>query len=514
MKKIIVLSLLFCLILVSFYSPFEERSSLPLTDSVEYAVIGSEIASNGLFTFELNDNRYPSRYYPWFSLFWIVPSYALFGNSISNAALLPIFFSMLGFLIAFRIGRLITKAINSSIDSFTPAIFGTLSLFLVPSYFYFGRQVLTDVICTILFLACAYNFMLVADTIVTCAKPLCLFKKKEEKFIYSLFLETGIFAGIGILLKPTCIFFLLPFCCITLLNRDYIFGTKKQIEAVSRSFLPKIHSLQCKFLFSLLFPSTLFLFFSLIYNKVVFFDFFRSGYHYWVSVPYDYVNLTFSIHYLDDFLHLLIDPFGPLGVGFLFCTLYIFYRKSPHLFPLNQHLFKAILFYALFSCIPLIIFYSLYFYKTSRFLIPIHSLLAVLSGILIGSALEQYWKDKKNLLFSLQCGTILLLIFTQVGRSYQTQNHKDFKNHLSDEGIVNGNIVSILNPLYLEYNLKEYHLHYKVIPKNRSVEYASKVVTPYKILNPEPYPVNFNDNRCSGLLKGGAREVYINTAYE
>ena len=74
-------------------------------------------------------------------------------------------------------------------------------------------------------------------------------------------------------------------------------------------------------------------------------------------------------------------------------------------------------------------------------------------------------------------------------------------------------IVTSLDPVYLE-PLVLRGTRRVVIPENRAVAFASRVVTPVRIDAPIPPPTDANDHRCPGLLAGGAREVVAFTADE
>ena len=456
----LLILLFFTLIIstVTLMSPYEERISLGLSDSVEYSVSALNYFVHGKFGFYLNNRFFPSRYHPFYSIFFVVPSFALFGNDIANAPIISEIFAGLGYIVCFYIGYLISGSFGGFL--------GALFIFLVPAYNYFGRMVLTDVPCTVFALILSVFFI-----------------KKSNNY-----LVIGIFGAIAFSLKFSCIFFIIPFIFdLPCRNKD------KKLTA----------------LFQLIIPYLVISISTCIYNYVFFNSIFRSGYHFWSSVPYDYLNLTFSLNYVPEILHNLTEPATFLPLLFCLITLLIILKKFPENSNINNQVLTRLVNFTFQIFIYLFIFYSLYFYKSPRFFLPFATLFGVLNGSIIASFLQNNTSIRKTINISI-CGMLtVFVIYFQTNRIVYSANYLEAISDIEDSKNRNY-IISKYNTLYTSTIAKQVGNLKDVFPFDRSEEFASKFITSAKVINPIPYPQNSRDHRCRGILPNSL-EVYTDS---
>jgi 4-amino-4-deoxy-L-arabinose transferase-like glycosyltransferase len=248
--------ILFISFLILFKAPYNASNFDMVPDSVEYALGGNIIATEGSYTITVNGTQFPPRYPPWFSLLVIAPTYIIIGNEIGNAIFAITFFAVLGIAIAFLIGNKISGELGG--------IIAALGLLLIPTYRILGRQIMTDVPCVSLILLIFYLYLIL--------RPSTLSNN------INLYTIVGIIIGFCSALRPPCVSTILPFLIVA-------FSSKRIRVSLARSFY-------------LLAPSIIFIFATLIYNYYTFNSIFRNGYNFWCPVPYDYLSLTFSTKYI------------------------------------------------------------------------------------------------------------------------------------------------------------------------------------------------------------------------
>jgi hypothetical protein len=74
-------------------------------------------------------------------------------------------------------------------------------------------------------------------------------------------------------------------------------------------------------------------------------------------------------------------------------------------------------------------------------------------------------------------------------------------------------IIAATDPVYLSFMTAE-RSHRIIVPFNRDVEYASKLIAPKKIDEFAPPPAGWWDHRANGLVKAGAIEAVKTVAVE
>jgi 4-amino-4-deoxy-L-arabinose transferase-like glycosyltransferase len=431
-------------------------------DSTEYALAAHRFATTGEYKILIEGRWLPPRYPPWFSVFALVPAYLVLGPAIGNAIYPITIFAVAGIVIAFLLGRKIGGDWGGTI--------GALAVLALPEYRLWSRFVLADVPAAALMLgACLLYLRLRTGTQV-------------RSMAYLL---PGLVIATAALFKPVCAAAVFPFlvCAVA--------SCRRQLAVRNLVFLGV--------------PLALAGAASMAYNAIVFESPFRTGYHFWVSVPYDYTHLTFSLSYVVSNFTVLWETNAILLVCAAVATWaidrwVICSKEEGHERPRTVRWIGE---FILLGVGPSVLFHQIYFYQADRFYLPILALLAATIGGMFGAWLGRLPRAALLGILALVLFWAVLMNSNEVRRTPDRQLAVDeILQHTPEDGV----IISAIEPAYLEY-LVARGSHRHIVPISRRVEYASKLITPEKIPDPEPPPQDWDDHRCAGLLRGGAQEA-------
>lgn len=462
--------LLTILSVILLYSDPRTASNLVIVpDSTEYALAAHCFATTGEYKILVDGQWRPPRYPPWFSILIITPAYRLAGLEPGNAIYPIIFSGVLGVLIAFFLGK--------KIGGLFGGIFASLMLLALPVYRMYSKYVMTDVPITVL-------------ALITCL----IYLQLKSKTTPLTFLFAGFLIAVAASMRPVWASMIFPFLFFLIHSNN-----KKTFQKILFLLVPLFCTITA----------------SMAYNTYVFGHPFRTGYHYWTSVPYDYLNLTFSLSYVPVNLILLwkskIIHFAT--VVFIVCASNYWLIRLNSNSQSSLDSMRWLIEFALIGTGPIMFFHLIYFYPEPRFYLPIIAIAAIFTGGIMGR-----WINRYPILTLLGVLGIIFVsqFFTKIeglDKPEHMLNRRSAVSEIVRLTLADSLIISTIEPAYIEYfTAKESQR--RIIPLSRSIEYANKLITPKKIPNPDPAPKNWQDHRCAGLINGGAREAVKATASE
>lgn len=409
-----------------------------ISDSLQYCWGAKHLVDFGTFTIPINNSHFPSRFTPWFSLFVIAPTY-LFTPRLEYAIVPILALSLLCLVLALSIGSKIAGSKGS--------ILAALGLFSMSGFRYFSENIMTEVPTTALYLLQLSMWLTPRKDLGTA-------------------ILTGSFIALGSSFRPTMIA-TLPL---------FLWRYRTNIGHLSLIIL----------------PTALLTAANLVYNLYTFDSPLRSGYHYWVSVPYDYLNLTFNTSYLAANIQRSSIFLQLCFLVILLAAGLMIAKKQGHRVDMDEQSFWNSLVFCLLSSFPQLVFYLLYFYASDRFYVP--SLLALLVVATPASA-AAVTLSEKTLTVLASLFLIGLGIFQGMPELPVTRELRRIANLVPGDAV----IISARDPLLIEYYLLN-STQRSLIPYSRDVEFASKIITPHKIDHPlSPLPESAFDHRTQAL---------------
>ena len=227
-------------------------------DSTEYAICLANLFEHGKFGFTINGEWFPSRYAPWFSIFYLSPAYFIFGGDV-----LALHWSVLAFALAilvflYKTGHIIGLGKWSILCAVLPLF--------IPDFVFYSRLTMTEIPYVSLFAASALVFVKFADD----ESPSLLFCLSVGALV--------VWCGMA---RTTALPMLALFVIVVLCKK---YDWKRKLLSILVLSIPAVAYIAA----------------NLFYNKCVFGSPFRNGYHYWVSVPFDFPRLVFNSKYIYD----------------------------------------------------------------------------------------------------------------------------------------------------------------------------------------------------------------------
>jgi len=470
-RYLIILFLIAVASIVLYYDRDKASNLVIVPDSVEYALAGHRFATACEYKILVGGQWLPPRYPPWFSVLVIAPAYLIIGLEPGNAIYPITIFGIMGLIFAFYLGK--------KIGGYWGGIFASLILLGLPIYRMWSKYVMTDVPAT---------------TLVLCACLLYLHLRTQINANPLIYLLSGFIVAFATSIRPVSISIGLPFLIFFIYSRQLAQRFQKLIFFII--------------------PIILLIIASLTYNALVFGSPFRSGYHFWSSVPYDYLHLTFSFSYIITNMILLwktkIIHF--LCMAFVIWLLNRWITSSKinnQAYPSN---IKYIEEFTLFGTAPIVLFHLFYFYPEPRFYLPTLALVVVIIGSIIG-----YWFNRFPFLTILTVFIVIVLSqFCTLLEHYKTDhllNRYAAVKEILRNTPENAWIISGIEPAYIEYFVAKDSKR-RIVPISRNIEYADKLITFKKVDFPNPPPSNWSDYRRLRLIKGGAKEAISFVASE
>jgi MFS family permease len=458
------------LALAFFWLPTPRAAEYRISDEVEYVATAQNLVSGGNGTVTLNHQEHPSRFIPFFSAAVLSLGVWLGGDPFQGAVNTVTLHSIVLVLLAYLIGV--------RLAGIWGGIGAAFSIIIDAEIRYFGSSAMTDIPSAMLFLLAFLLFDLVED---------------REKIARSWLLAIGMLIALASMLRESSMVLLIPFVLL-LRSKRRTFTLTSGLAA----------------LFG---PTVAIIIFKLTYNWIIFGTPWRSGYHYWTAVPYDYPALTFSLSYLSNNMFSLLPLLPMVLVIIAFPLLTSKMRKKGIELPVDRITFWKSVTFITVTGIPLVVFYQLYFYQSPRFYLPLTVLLLTLSGAIIGSLIT-LWPKAQPLVVAAALVFVAVLV---AGYRYNVNSNPSVMlnalEYLAKGTKPTSVIISGINPLFVEQKTV-YGTERVLIPVSRRIDYASKVVTPNAIDSLSPPPSGPFDHRAEALLKGGAQEIYSAVAVD
>lgn len=455
-----------------FFTSAEQASNFPVSDSIEYSVAAERVVDIGTYSIELEGITYPPRYSPWYPLFVLVPFYYA-GDDIGSGIYATTVYALLACLLALVLGSLIGGPWG--------AVLAAVFLLFIPGFRYFAKQILTDVPFSAIAILLWFEFLLLKNEV---------FNKSKRSFLSASFL-----AAWAAILRPFGFSLLLPFLVLAFKKPK----TFQKIFALAVLALPTL----------IVFLATAY------YNLKVFGTATRSGYNFWLAVPYDYPSLILSVKYFASNISVLISDTEILPLVLVTITIFIFLKRKAASESLSGESVKLIsdsVIYAVLGLGPIVVFHLFYFYPSVRFFLPLQVFMAIITGALAGRLFSSM-KLKANGAIMLALLTMVLLVivsFLPMKEEEGLRARVELLNkYLPDDAV----LVSDINPLYLQALLVE-NSKRKIVPWSRETEYASKVVSWQKYGNLDLSTTSPYNHRAKGLIENGAISPILQVADE
>ena len=456
---------------------------LVIPDSLENAFCAETFLNEGRYGFYLNGVFHPSRYLPWFPLLFLAPFQylsgdvygAVYGCWFATAGLAAVMFISCR-QIAVRPGK------DGNDDSALGSLAGLLSfpVLLTTSFFIVLTGYAMTEVPYLLF--CIWAMVLWTRL---AARPGV---GKGTLICCSVLIALG-----GAVRSSAYPMLLLPFVLIFVREKDW-----------KRRFL-------LWFLCGL--PTALALAASSAFNWAVFGSPFRTGYHYWCPVPYDFMALTFHPKYALSHLPRLLMEKGcwlTLALMAICAAWYVVSRRArgEKLFAFAPRWtpWEAASAFALLQGAVIFVLYIFYFYYHKRMYLPVLVMIlppaAAAAANLLRVSLRRAWAAHAVLalcVILLQCVALYNLDYYH--RSIRSIPNDRAKLQVLDTMLPdNAVFLCTFNPSVADRFLLR-GTHRKIIPVNRIHEYANETVAPLKVKACDPPPVDAIDMLAPGLLE-------------
>lgn len=445
--------LVVCLLLggvLLFVSPYR-ASNLAVSDALEYSIAAHRYWFNGSYSLGIGEQSLPPRYPPAFSLLILMPSYAIFGPEIGNAIWPIIGLALVALLALSRISQLIAGP--------QAALLAPLLLLALPEFRTMARLPMTDVP------ALALGLLALLRTLVFLKQP---------KNSVTTFLEIGFYLGLAIAFRSTNI--VLALALLPFLLR---LPPQERLKAVAITLV----------------PIAVAGFSVLLYQYSVFADLWRSGYHFWVAIPYDFPSLTFNISYIPENFSLLLKSASFIPLAAVAIVLFFLARRENNHAATKTPLVAStiiLLFSMLLIFIP-------YFYCTRRFFLPLSTWLIPLT---LSFGLPLLSVTRQALIARLALSIVIISAAMHLSVKKALPERRVLADALAQTP-ANSVILAELDPAYAE-RMVVGTTQRTYVPISRAVEFASKVLAPTSLSKNLPRPDSWQPHRSQAALQAGA----------
>ena len=427
-------------------------------DSVEYALAGHRLATEGRYAIVVAGRDLPPRYPPWFSLLVAVPAYVVLGPEPGNAIFPVTALAVCGVLIAFALGRRIGGAWGGALAA--------LAVLSLPDYRLCGRVFLTDVPATVLLIAAGVVYLRL---------------RRAQAAPTMDYLAAGLLLGVAASFRPVSAAAVLPFVLAALRS-----GSRARFTRLMLLLLPLGLGAAATF----------------AYNAATFGSPSRSGYHFWCPVPYDYPALLLSASYIGPNLRTVWSTGLPLvaAAGLL---LHAVWSRSGRLTGPPSRDARSTVEFLCLGTGPIVVAYLVYFFPDPRFFLPALVVSAILLGAMVGARLQLL---PSAILLALLAALLLEAAVVRLRRPEPPPERRLAADRIAASTPGDATVISAIEPAYLEY-LVGRHSARRIVPLSRDVEYADKAIAVKAVADPVPAPMSWRDHRCPGLLARGAEEA-------
>ena len=454
---------------------------LVIPDALENAFCADNFLREGKYGFYLNGVLHPSRYLPWFPLLFLAPFQALtgdvygavYGSWIAAAGLAAVmFFSCMQTTV--RTGQAGAR------DLATGSLAGLLTfpVLLLSSFFIALTGYAMTEVPYLLF--CVWSMIMWTRL---AARPGV---DKTSLIGCAVLIALG-----GSVRSSAYPMLLLPYILIFMREKEW-----------KRRFL-------LWFLAAL--PTALVLIASNIFNWIVFGSPFRTGYHFWCPVPYDFMSLTFHPRYAAEYLPRLVREKGfwlTMALLSVCAAWFIISRKAGKeriLSFTRWTAWEASMSFALLQSLIIFVLYIVYFFYDKRMYLPILVMVLPPAASAAAHLIRMFLKKRQAACWGLAGAAIILQV---VAARNLNDYHKAIRGIPDDRArleylssILPGNAVllSMFNPAVAD-RFFQHGTDRRIIPVNRIHEYTDKIAAPKKVKVCDPPPRDAFDNLAPGLL--------------
>ena len=454
---------------------------LVIPDALENAFCADNFLREGKYGFYLNGVLHPSRYLPWFPLLFLAPFQAITGDVYG--AVYGSWLATAGLATVMFLSCRQTAVRPGPAGARDLACGGLVGLLTFPV-----------LLLSSFFIALTGYAMTEIPYLLFCVWAMILWTHLASRpgvDVPSLF-WCGVLIALGGSVRSSAYPMLaLPFLLIFMREKDW-----------KRRFL--LWSLAA-------FPTALVLLASNIFNWRVFGSPFRTGYHFWCPVPYDFMSLTFNLSYAAEYLPRLVREKGFfLTMALLavcaawFCVSRAARKEKLWSLP-TWTAWEASMAFALLQGAIIFVLYIVYFFYDKRMYLPILVMILPPAASAAAHLLRMFLKKRQTVCWILAGAAIILQI---VAMHNLNDYHKAIRGIPNDRekleylgSVLPGNAVllSMFNPAVAD-RFFQHGTNRKIIPVNRIHEYADKIAAPQKVKACDPPPHNAVDNLAPGLL--------------
>ena len=454
---------------------------LVIPDALENAFCADNFLREGRYGFYLNGVFHPSRYLPWFPLLFLAPFQALagdvygavYGSWTAAAGLAAVmFFSCMQIT-----GR------SGSSDAHDVACGGLAGLLSFPV-----------LMLSSFFLALSGYAMTEVPYLLFCVWAMILWTRLAVRpgVDKASLIWCAVLVALGGSVRSTAYpMLLLPFLLIFLREKDW----KRRFQLWFLAALPTALVLQASNLF----------------NWAVFGSPFRTGYHFWCPVPYDFMPLTFHPRYAAEYLPRLVREKGFWLTMGLLAVCAAWFRVSRSVrgekllrFPKWTE-WEASMAFALLQGMIVFVLYIFYFFYDKRMYLPVLVMVLPPAASAAANLLRTVLKKRLPAICILAAAAIALQIPVMCNLN---DYHKALRGIPDDRARLeyldsilprNAVLLSAFNPAVADKFFRQ-GTERCIIPVNRIHEYADKIAAPQKVRTCDPPPRDAFDNLAPGLL--------------
>ncbi len=454
---------------------------LVIPDALENAFCADNFLREGKYGFYLNGVLHPSRYLPWFPLLFLAPFQALAGD---------VYGAVYGsWLAATGLAAVMFLSCRQSAVRPGPAGARDLACGGLAGLLTFPVLLLSS-----FFIALTGYAMTEIPYLLFCVWAMILWTRLASRpgvDVPSLF-WCGVLIALGGAVRSSA-YPMLALPCLLVFTRE---------KSWKRRFL---------LWFLAAFPTALVLLASNIFNWVVFGSPFRTGYHFWCPVPYDFMPLTFNLSYAAEYLPRLVREKGFFLTMALLAICAAWFcvsraaRKEKLLSLPKWTAWEASMAFALLQSAIIFVLYIVYFFYDKRMYLPILVMVLPPAASAAAHLLRTILKKRRTVCWVLAGAAIILQVIVMHNLN---DYHKAIRSIPDDRAkleylgsILPGNAVllSMFNPAVAD-RFFQHGTDRKIIPVNRIHEYADKIAAPQKVKACDPPPRDAVDNLAPGLL--------------
>ena len=454
---------------------------LVIPDALENAFCSDNFLQEGKFGFYLNGVLHPSRYLPWFPLLFLAPFQAITGDVYG--AVYGSWLAAAGLAAVMFLSCRQTTVRPGMAGARDAALGGLAGLLTFPM-----------LLLSSFFIALTGYAMTEVPYLLFCVWAMILWTRLAVRpgvDVPSLLWCAVLIALGGSVRSSAYPMLLLPY--ILIFSRE---------KTWKRRFL--LWTLAAL-------PTALVLLASNIFNWRVFGSPFRTGYHYWCPVPYDFMPLTFNLRYAAEYLPRLVREYGFwLTMALLavcaawFCLSRSIRKEKLWSLP-KWTAWEAAMSFALLQSGIIFVLYIVYFFYDKRMYLPILVMVLPPAASAAAHLLRTVLKKCSTACWILAGAAVILQL---VAMHNLNDYHKALRTIPNDRekleylsSILPGNAVllSMFNPAVAD-KFFQHGTDRKIVPVNRIHEYADKIVAPQKVKACDPPPRNAVDNLAPGLL--------------